>query len=103
MIRTDPQINFDWAGNVPDRSVGRGNFSVRWQGSFIFAQRNYTFTILSSDGMRVYIDGNLILDHWVNQSVTQYTISQALSAGPHVITVEYFEQTGMSAAHLSWL
>ena len=101
-VRTDPQINFDWAGNSPDRSVGRYNFSVRWQGYFSFAQGTYTFSAVTSDGMRVYIDGNLVLDEWFNQAATSYTVQQTLSAGTHLITVEYYEKTGWSAAHLTW-
>ena len=101
-VRTDPQINFDWAGNSPDRSVGRYNFSVRWQGYFTFTQGTYTFSAIASDGMRVYTDGNLVLDEWFNQAATSYTVQQTLSAGTHLITVEYYEKTGWSAAHLTW-
>jgi hypothetical protein len=102
MIRTDPQINFDWGGNPPDRSVGRFRFSVRWQGSFSFDQGNYTFTALTSDGMRLYIDGALVMDHWNDQAATQYTIQRAISQGMHVIVVEYYEHDGWSTAHLTW-
>ena len=102
LVRTDPQINFDWGGNTPDRAIPRGSFSVRWQGSFTFASGTYTFSALTSDGMRVYVDGNLVLDRWTNQAATLYTISQTLSSGTHLIAVEYYEATGWSAAHLTW-
>jgi hypothetical protein len=101
-VRTDAQINFDWAGNVPDRSLPRNNFSVLWQGSFTFAQGAYTFSVLTSDGMRLYVDGNLVMDNWVNQAATQYTFTQVLSQGSHVITVDYYEETGSSTAHVTW-
>lgn len=100
--RTDSAINFDWGANVPDRSLPRNGFSVRWEGSFLFAQGNYTFSALTSDGMRLYIDGTLVLDHWANQAATTYAATQAISAGTHIITVEYYEATGFSTAHLSW-
>lgn len=103
LVRTDPQINFDWGTNVPDRSLPRNGFSARWQGSFTFTQGTYTFTALTSDGMRLYIDGSLALDHWTNQAATSYTVSQSLTAGVHIITVEYYEATGWSTAHLSWI
>jgi uncharacterized protein YkwD/chitodextrinase len=102
LVRTDPQINFDWGGNPPDRSVGRSGFSARWQGSFNFAQGAYTFSAMTSDGMRVYVDGSLILDRWSDQAATQYTVQQTLSQGLHAITVEYYENTGWSTAHLTW-
>ena len=101
-VRTDPQINFDWSGNVPDRSVSRGNFSARWQGNFAFDQGAYTFSSVSSDGMRLYVDGTLILDRWIDQAATLNTVQQTLSQGVHLITVEYYEQTGWSVAHLTW-
>ena len=102
LVRTDPQINFDWGGNPPDRSVGRSSFSARWQGSFDFAPGAYTFSAMTSDGMRLYIDGSLTLDRWTDQAATQYTVQRTLSQGLHVITVEYYEHTGWSTAHLTW-
>jgi hypothetical protein len=102
LIRTDPQINFDWGGNPPDRSVGRGHYSVRWQGSFNFSQGAHTFTVLASDGVRLFIDGALVLDKWIDEAATQYTVQQTLSQGQHVVTLEYYEQTGWASAHLTW-
>jgi hypothetical protein len=52
--------------------------------------------------MRLYIDGALILDHWNDQAATQYTVSQTLSQGSHVIMVQYYEESGLSTAHVSW-
>ena len=101
-VRTDPEINFDWGGNSPDRSVNRHNFSVRWQGSFNFSQGAHTFTVVTSDGVRLYIDGNLVVDKWVDGPTTQYTVQQTLAQGQHVIMLEYYESTGWSSAHLTW-
>jgi hypothetical protein len=42
------------------------------------------------------------MDHWGDESATQYSVAQALSAGSHVIMVEYYEATGWSTAHLTW-
>ncbi len=67
------------------------------------SQGTYTFSALTSDGMRLYIDGNLVLDHWNDQAATQYSVSQALSQGSHVILVQYYEETGLSTAHVTWL
>ena len=86
LVRTDPQINFDWGGNTPDRAVSRGGYSVRWQGNFTFAQDTYTFTALTSDGMRLYIDGQLVMDRWYNQTAIQSMLSRPVSAGSHLIS-----------------
>lgn len=102
LVRTDNQINFDWQFTAPDPSVTGNNFSVRWQGNFSFDQGTYTFTAMTSDGMRISIDGNLVLDRWRDQPVYIYTIRPALSSGNHVIVVEYYARSGSATAHLSW-
>jgi chitodextrinase len=100
--RTDSQINFDWASGSPDPSVAPGDFSVRWQGNFSFSQGTYTFNVVTSDGMRLYIDGNSVLDRWRDQPPYMYRIELTLSAGTHLLTVEYYDHTRSSTAHLSW-
>ena len=102
VVRSDSQINFDWWNNgPPDRSLANG-FSVRWQGNFTFDAGTYTFTALTSDGMRVYIDGNLVLDRWRDQPTYMYVVRPTLSQGNHLITVEYYSRSGGGTANLSW-
>jgi hypothetical protein len=78
------------------------NFSATWQGQFTFAQGTYVFTIVTSDGMRVSIDGNPILDQWRDQSPMFYTVSQSISQGTHLISIQYYERTGGATAQVSW-
>jgi hypothetical protein len=99
---TDTQINFDWGSGSPDPSVTSGNFSARWNGNFMFNGGVYRFTATGSDGMRIYIDGNLILDAWRDQPPFMFQARPALTQGTHVITVEYYEHTGWASAHLTW-
>lgn len=102
LVRTDSQINFDWTYTSPDKSVPGPTYSIRWQGSFQFDTGTYTFTAMASDGIRVYIDGSLILDRWRDQPIYSYIVRPALTAGRHLITVEYYERTGTPTAHLTW-
>lgn len=101
-VRTDPQIDFYWGNGSPDNSLPPLNFSARWQGNFTFNQGNYAFTIVASDGIRLYVDGNLIIDRWRDQAPSMYTGSQTLSQGIHLIVVEYYEHTGGATAQVSW-
>lgn len=102
LIRTDSQINFDWTNGTPAPSLTPFNFSVRWQGYFDFQQGDYTFTALTSDGMRVFLDGTLVIDSWRDQPATVHTALHTLSTGSHLVTVEYYLRTGTGAAHLTW-
>jgi chitodextrinase len=101
-IRTDGQLNFDWGNHSPDPSLQPLNFSARWQGNFTFSQGNYVFSVITSDGMRLYVDGNLILNAWRDQSPNSYTVTQTISQGSHLITVEYYERQGGATAQVSW-
>jgi uncharacterized protein YkwD/chitodextrinase len=102
LVRTDSQINFDWGSSSPDPSIPAGDFSVRWQGNFTFTAGTYSISAMTSDGMRVYIDGNDVVDRWHDQPIALYRAQQTLTQGVHLITVEYYEHTGWSSAHVSW-
>jgi uncharacterized protein YkwD len=102
LIRTDNQINFDWYLTPPDPSVPASGFSIRWQGNFTFAAGLYNFSVIVSDGMRVYIDGNKVLDGWRDQAPRRYSFSSTVTQGNHLIAVEYYHNTGTPTAHLSW-
>lgn len=101
-VRTDKKIDFYWGNRSPDSSLPALNFSARWQGYFAFAQGTYTFTALASDGVRLYIDGNLVIDRWRDQAPFIYRATRTLSQGSHLIVMEYYEQTGGATAQLSW-
>jgi chitodextrinase len=101
-IRTDPEINFYWGNSSPDRSLPPLGFSARWQGNFTFSPGTYTFTVVTSDGMRLYFDGNLIIDNWRDQPPYAFTAKPTISSGTHLITVEYYERLGGATAQVSW-
>jgi PA14 domain/Divergent InlB B-repeat domain len=103
LTRTDSQINFEWGYNSPNASIVPEAFSVRWQGDWYFASSGtYRFTATADDGIRIWIDGTLILDKWSDQAPTTYTVDRSLSAGTHRIKVEYYENEGGSVAKLNW-
>jgi uncharacterized protein YkwD len=102
LVRTDPQIMFDWGAGSPASSLPAFNFSARWQGYFPFDQGTYIFNIITSDGMRIYIDNQVVWSSWRDQPPYMYTITQSLSQGSHLVTIEYYERTGGAAAQVSW-
>ena len=102
LIRTDSQINFDWRFTTPDGAVPGTNYSIRWQGTYQFDQDDYTFYVTASDGVRLYIDGTLVLDRWRDQPSYSYLVRRTLTPGAHLITMEYYERTGTAEARLSW-
>lgn len=100
--REDPSINFNWWLGSPGKGVGADNFSVRWQGKFDFTDGDWQFGLMPDDGLRVYIDGEKMVDSWKPQHGTYFKFVKNLSAGSHLIVVEYFENKDWAGITLGW-
>ncbi len=95
-------INHDWGGGGPSGGVGNDNFSARWTGRASINAGRYTFIARSDDGIRVWLDNNLIIDAWRDQGPTEYRNTRDVSSGMHDIRVEYYENSGGAVAQFRW-
>ena len=103
LTRVDPAINYDWGRGSPDPDIiDPDEFSVRWSRSVYFEAGTYQFTTQSDDGIRVYVDGRLIIDNWTVHALQTNTADVTLASGTHSLVVEYFEHTGLAVARLWW-
>ena len=100
--RPEEAINNDWGGGRPHTLVNDDNFSVRWTRNVDFSAGNYRFTATADDGMRVWIDDQLLIDAWTDSQVRTLQADRVLSGGEHSIRVEYFEAGGMAVAKFNW-
>ncbi len=100
--RIDPAINFAWGSGSPDPTIPADNFSARWTRNLSLPAGMYKFTVTADDGVRVFVDGAPIIDHWVDQGATTYTRTIWLSQGMHSLTIEYYEHTGLAIAKFSF-
>jgi len=100
--RVDPQINFNGSGGSPGATLGPNNYSVTWKGNFSFNAGPYTFTLATDDGSRLYVDGQLVIDDWSVHAASPITQTYTMSAGTHLIQVNYFQAAGDAIANLSW-
>ncbi len=102
LTRDDANINFNWGNGSPDPSIPVDHFSVRWTRTVTLSTGTWRFTTTTDDGVRLWVDNNLVLDRWVDQSLTAYAVDVSLSAGAHAIRMEYYENTGAAVAMLSY-
>jgi hypothetical protein len=102
LSRCESAIDHDWGTNRPGPGVNVDNFSARWTGQFAFAGGSYTFNSTTDDGVRVYVDGSLLIDGWQDGAATTRTASTTLTPGTHAVKVEYYEHTGEAEARVSW-
>ena len=102
--RTDPVVNFDWGGGSPMTGIGADTFSVRWQGQVqAVLSETYTFYTTTDDGVRLWVNNQLIIDRWIDQGPTEWSGSIALSGGvKYDIRMDYFENGGGALAKLAW-
>ncbi|HLX69206.1 MAG TPA: PA14 domain-containing protein, partial [Verrucomicrobiae bacterium] len=105
LIRTDAVVNFNWSTTGPDSSIGQSNFTARWTGS-VQPQysETYTFTVVSDDGARLWVNGQLLVDNWVaHSSATTNSGSITLNAQQfYNIRLDYFQQSSNAVVQLFW-
>lgn len=80
-------------------------FSARWTGQIKASiSGDYRLQTLSSDGVRVWLNGALVIDHWAaHADAAQTSTSLALTAGlRYDIAVEYFDAAGDAMLRLLW-
>jgi pimeloyl-ACP methyl ester carboxylesterase len=99
--RIDSEIENDWGNRSPGNGLDNNNFSVRWTGKFNFNGGDYLFHALADDGVRMWVDNNLIINQWNNHGATEYRAIQNLS-GQHQVKVEYYENGGGAVAKAWW-
>jgi LysM repeat protein len=102
VTRNDNTIYFNWGSGSPAAAVSSDYFSAVWNGDFSFAAGTYRFTATADDGIRVYLDGNLMIDEWHNSSTRTYWAELYVTAGSHHVKVQYFENNGDAVAKVYW-
>ncbi|MCI0478655.1 MAG: PA14 domain-containing protein [Anaerolineales bacterium] len=98
--RDDPYIDFNWGYWGPGGGIPGTNFSVRWL-RWLYMDRagNWTFLTITDDGVRVWVDNQLIIDAWYDQPPTQHTATRHLTQGYHLVQMEYYQHLVNAEAH----
>ena len=96
-------ISVDWLLQSPDTlSISVDHFTARWNGTFLpeYSQ-TYTFYSTNDDGLRLWVNNQLVIDSWVDQGpgTGHKGTPIALTGGSAVpITCDYYENTGGAVA-----
>ncbi|MFF2911880.1 glycosyl hydrolase [Paenibacillus sp. NPDC057934] len=105
LTRDDAVIDNNWRQGSPDIALlGVDNFSIRWTGKIkpLYSE-DYQIYTESDDGIRVWINGQAVIDSWNNQSGAEHQGNIALNAGQlYDIKVEYYENLGDARVRLMW-
>lgn len=114
--RIDPQIDFDWVRNTPGYPIVEDGFTATWTGFLkTDISEEVTFSASADDGVRVYLDGKLLLDKWEtsaeenNSEAMRNVQSQKKDGKVNILTgkfypikIEYQEKHQNASVSLSW-
>jgi hypothetical protein len=98
VIRNDPQVNFRWNGIAPANNLSTTGFSARWSRVWALSEGAYPFKVQAIGGVRVWVDGRLVVDGWdaPENVLIEHQSIVSLNSGLHKVDVEYVNRKGLS-------
>lgn len=102
--RNDSQIAFNWDTSVPAPNFPREHFSVRWTGRIVPEKSGqYTITTTTDDGVRLWLNGRLVIDDWSEHPPKTIEAKYDVEAGkPIDFKLEYYQGAGQAQCILGW-
>jgi hypothetical protein len=99
-----PAVDFDWQYDTPDPAVPVDGFSAHFHGFVTPAvSGTYVFSTSSDDGVRLSVNGEMIIDDWTDHGIQGDVGQVDLVAGqPAEISMDYYENSGTAVARLAW-
>jgi hypothetical protein len=98
-------INYYWpTGESPDELIPDDEFSIRWTTDINTLEGTYKFSTITDDGVRIWINNELIIDEWYDQPKGggNYSATIELDEGEHPIKIEYYEHTKNAIIQFWW-
>ena len=103
LTRIDSQLEFDWPW-TPGTGVTDDDFSIRWTG-YIKSEKSFDgwLGLSSDDGIRMWIDDQLVIDNWTKGATSIVTTPKNIEAGKkYKVRIEMWEGGWGARAHLRW-
>ena len=102
LVRDDATLDFNWGEQAAAAGLPADNFSTRWSRWADFQPGTYRFRTQADDGIRVYLDGQLVLDKWANMNIDDVQAVDFNLSGPHWLVIEYRELSGDAKVKFWW-
>jgi len=110
-VRNDATVNFasfavtNNTTGLPNAGIATNTLSVRWLGQVLTtgAAGSYVFGTTCDDGSRLWVNGTLVVDNWVDQgAIAKYGTITLAANTLYDIVMEYYNNGGPSSSVLSW-
>jgi len=102
--RREYGIDYNWQDQQSPHPDVENDFAAKWYGFIsIEAAGDYTFYTRVDDGVRFYLNEELLIESWISQGATEYSADPVfLEAGLHPFLIEYYEGGGPGSIRFSW-
>ena len=101
LVRREGDVRFDWKRTSPTPELPDDGFSARYDTCMELPEdREIAFQLVSDDGSRLYVDGELVLDNWGRHGERSRGADVLVTAGMHHVRVEYFDERHSAAIEL---
>lgn len=88
-------MDISWGGVPPMPGLQHENYSSAWETDLMLeAETTIRFRLGSDDGTRMYVDGQLLIDHWQAHPFSYMTEEVTLGQGRHRLRVEHWQLSG---------
>jgi hypothetical protein len=102
LVRSDGAVDFDWGLGAPGPGLPVDGFSVRWTRALYLPAGGWRFNVTVDDGVRLWVDGQLLIDQWRVSAPMTYNGNISLGAGDHAVRVEYYENMERAQIRVWW-
>jgi hypothetical protein len=87
----------------PIEGIPTSSISARWTGRLLVPRDGkYTLYASSDDGVRLWVDGERLIDHWRGRAEAENSATLTLEPGLHTLKMEWFQGGGGYACRLRW-
>ncbi len=102
--RKDAGIDFDWGLAAPLPEVPADQWSARWTGRLRAPETGeYELATVADDGVRLWLDGKLLIDDWTQHAPEYHAGRVALEAGrQYQLKLEYYDEILGASVKLRW-
>jgi LysM repeat protein len=98
----EPAIGFEWGADSPMPGVWADQFSARWTRRVHLNTDHYRFCAMSDDGVRIWVNNQLVLDEWHLNNSVAYCGTYWAETGVYDVRVEYYEHGGKALLYVWW-
>jgi len=101
LTRNDGAIAFDWGRSSPAPGLPEDGFSARWSRTVALPDGVYRFHVRADDGVRFYLNGELLIDEWHDGTGQEYVVERGLT-GVQEWVVEHYDRVFEASIQFGW-